>query len=136
MPAHPWDAGRKARALVARHELEDCGALRGARAGNCESATARPIRSVQPSHFEAFGLSAIEAMASGVPVLASNVGGLRDFLADNDNALLLRAADAALDCGRAPRVRFRTTSLRSRPLAGKADSRRSSAEFDERVLMD
>src|SRR2546425_579546 len=24
MPAHPWDAGRKARALVARHGLEDC----------------------------------------------------------------------------------------------------------------
>ena len=42
---------------------------------------------VQPSHFEAFGSSAVEAMASGLPIVSSGVGGLGDFLVDGQNAL-------------------------------------------------
>lgn len=33
-----------------------------------------------PSDYESFGLAALEAMASGVPVVASDVGGLRELL--------------------------------------------------------
>lgn len=33
-----------------------------------------------PSHYEAFGLVALEARACGIPVVASNVGGLRDLV--------------------------------------------------------
>jgi glycosyltransferase involved in cell wall biosynthesis len=43
---------------------------------------------VQPSHFEALGNTAIEAMASRLPVIASGVGGLADFCVDGENALL------------------------------------------------
>jgi glycogen(starch) synthase len=43
---------------------------------------------IQPSHFEALGLSAVEALASGVPVVASSVGGLLDFVIDGDNGML------------------------------------------------
>ncbi|MCH5719945.1 glycosyltransferase [Niabella hibiscisoli] len=34
------------------------------------------------SHWEGFGLSAVEAMACGVPLIASNVSGLSQVVAD------------------------------------------------------
>lgn len=37
---------------------------------------------VQSSNWEGFGLSAVEAMAAGKPVIASNVSGLRDIVVD------------------------------------------------------
>jgi glycosyltransferase involved in cell wall biosynthesis len=43
---------------------------------------------VQPSHFEALGLSAIEALACGVPVVATAVGGLLEFIVEGQNGLL------------------------------------------------
>jgi glycosyltransferase involved in cell wall biosynthesis len=43
---------------------------------------------VQPSHYEAFGLSVVEAMAAGCAVVATQVGGMAEYLRDGDNALL------------------------------------------------
>jgi D-inositol-3-phosphate glycosyltransferase len=37
---------------------------------------------VMPSHYESFGLAALEAMACGTPVIASRVGGLKAFVKD------------------------------------------------------
>jgi D-inositol-3-phosphate glycosyltransferase len=48
---------------------------------------------VQPSHFEALGLSAIEALACGVPLVASAVGGLLDFVVDGENGRLAPPED-------------------------------------------
>jgi glycosyltransferase involved in cell wall biosynthesis len=87
MPAHPWDAGPQARAFVAAHGLADRVAFHGASDDPAPLYRAADVF-VQPSHFEAFGISVIEAMASGLPVAASAVGGLLDFLRDGDNALL------------------------------------------------
>ena len=48
---------------------------------------------VIPSHWEAMGLTRIEAAACGVPVIASNVEGLNETVADNTNGLLFEAGN-------------------------------------------
>ena len=50
---------------------------------------------VVPSHYEPFGLVAIEAMASRTPVVASNVGGLKFSVADGETGLLAPPQDEA-----------------------------------------
>ncbi|MDZ8186936.1 MAG: glycosyltransferase family 1 protein [Nostoc sp. ChiSLP02] len=48
---------------------------------------------VVPSHYEPFGLVAIEAMASGTPVVASDVGGLQFTVVNEETGLLAPAQD-------------------------------------------
>ena len=50
---------------------------------------------VVPSHYEPFGLVAIEAMASRTPVVASRVGGLKFSVADNKTGILATPQDEA-----------------------------------------
>ncbi len=57
---------------------------------------------VVPSRSEGFGLVAIEGMAEGVPVIASDTGGLREIIVHGESGLLvppddLRSLCAALD---------------------------------------
>jgi len=49
--------------------------------------------SVVPSHYEPFGLVAIEAMASGTPVVASDVGGLQFTVVSEETGLLAPPKD-------------------------------------------
>ena len=44
---------------------------------------------VMPSHYESFGLVAVESMASGTPVIASNVGGLSFTVKDGETGFLV-----------------------------------------------
>lgn len=50
---------------------------------------------VVPSHYEPFGLVAIEAMASGTPVVASDVGGLQFTVVPEETGLLAPCKDDA-----------------------------------------
>lgn len=48
---------------------------------------------VVPSRFEGFGLSALEAMACGIPVVASDTGGLREVVRNGEDGLLFENGD-------------------------------------------
>jgi glycogen synthase len=87
MTGHPWDAGAAGRAYVAANDLGDHVRFEGPSPDPSRFYRAADVF-VQPSHFEALGNTALEAMASGLPVVTSGVGGLADFCIDETNALL------------------------------------------------
>lgn len=55
---------------------------------------------VMPSHYESFGMVAIEAMACGTPVIASDVGGLSFSIEDGFNGFLVPGRDAEALAGK------------------------------------
>jgi len=56
----------------------------------------RSLFTVAPSIWaEPFGIVALEAAAAGKPIVASDIGGLRDIVADGETGLLVRAGDRA-----------------------------------------
>jgi glycosyltransferase involved in cell wall biosynthesis len=59
---------------------------------------------VLPSHSEAFPNALLEAMASGMPVVASRVGGILELVRDGANGLLATPGDPALLADRIGRL--------------------------------
>jgi glycosyltransferase involved in cell wall biosynthesis len=130
MDGHPWNVGPAARELAARHGLSSSVRFLGSIDPVDPLLRAADLL-VQPSHFEALGLSAVEALASGVPVIASAVGGLLDFVIDDDNGKLCPPNDSAA-LATSLRALIDDTGLRRR-LASRA---RASVlpEYDDRVV--
>ncbi|MGC0144223.1 glycosyltransferase [Pseudactinotalea sp. Z1732] len=70
--------------------LQFNGAVARARLARC-FATARAV--LVPSHSESYGLTALEASACGVPVIASGAGGLREAVHDGVTGLIVPSRD-------------------------------------------
>jgi glycosyltransferase involved in cell wall biosynthesis len=50
---------------------------------------------VHPALWESYGMCVVEAMARGLPVIASDVAALPELVDDGDNGLLVAPGDAA-----------------------------------------
>jgi glycosyltransferase involved in cell wall biosynthesis len=99
---------------------------------------------VQPSRIEAFGIAAAEAMAAGVPVVASNVEGLPELVQEGETGLLVPSRDTdsmaeavlslaadpgrARDMGAAGRNRIEREFTIQRHVAATADVYRDAIE--------
>ncbi len=53
---------------------------------------------VMPSHYESFGMVALEAMACGTPVIASDVGGLGFLVQDGETGFTVPTGESDLMC--------------------------------------
>jgi glycosyltransferase involved in cell wall biosynthesis len=99
-------------ATIARLGLADRVKLHGAIASPHEALQQMDVL-VLPSEAEGFGLVLIEAMAAGVPVVATNVAGIRDVVRDQQTGLLVPARDPAALAHAIEQV-LSDSSLRSR----------------------
>lgn len=130
MVNHPWDVGSAARSFADAHGLNTSVRFLGSVDDVAALLRVADVV-VQPSHFEAQGLSAVEALASGAPVIASSVGGLLDFIVDRGNGLLTPPQDPSA-LARCIRLLLDDPGLR---MALAAAARASVAEqYDERVV--
>jgi glycosyltransferase involved in cell wall biosynthesis len=67
----------------------------------------------QPSHAEGFGISVLEAMAAGLPVVATAVGGIPEVVVEGETGFLVPAGDAESLAERLNRL-VRAPELRGR----------------------
>lgn len=97
---------------------------------------------LMPSRSEGWGLAALEAMAAGLPVIASNTGGLAEIVEDGKTGWLIPPADAAaladaIAGAESDREESRRRGLFGRDRAGRfsvEETARLTEEFYLRVL--
>jgi glycosyltransferase involved in cell wall biosynthesis len=80
------------RDYIATHQLQDSVGLTG-NVRNVEQYLQAADIFVFPTENEAFGISLIEAMASGLAVVSTAVGGLDDIVTHNENCLVVEASN-------------------------------------------
>lgn len=88
---------------------------------------------VLPSHYEPFGIVALEAAAAGAPLVTSNVGGLGEAVIDGQTGLSFPPRDVASLAGAVRAVLDDPAAAQKRALAAR---KRLTAEFDWRTVAD
>jgi glycosyltransferase involved in cell wall biosynthesis len=90
---------------------------------------------VMPTRAECFGIATVEAMASGLPVIVGDVGGVRDIVDHGDNGWLIEPSREALDAGLAAaseqRDRLPAMGMRGRAIA---EERFDGARNDRQIV--
>ncbi|AWL77713.1 N-acetyl-alpha-D-glucosaminyl L-malate synthase BshA [Capnocytophaga canimorsus] len=84
-----------------------------------------------PSESESFGLAALEAMAAGVPVIATNVGGLPEVIENGFSGFLSPLADVNTMANSAIHILQDDTTLKK----FKEQARISALRFDENKII-
>ena len=88
---------------------------------------------VMPSRAEGLGIAGLEAMAAGLPLIASRVGGLADAVSHDETGLLVPADDPAA-LAEALALVFTDSALRER--LGAAGPAWVAARFSPQVMVD
>ncbi len=68
---------------------------------------------ITPSRVESFGMVLVEAMASGLPVVASSVGGISEVVADGESGFLVEPGNVTAFAGKVSEL-FDDAALRAR----------------------
>lgn len=111
--------------------LEDHVSLLGARSDVPELLSASDVF-CQPSYEEGLGLAVIEAMAAGLPVVATRVGGLPEVVRENETGLLVPPRDPPALARALEALLFDPVRARAFGEAGRA---RAQAHFTEAAMI-
>lgn len=79
---------------------------------------------IMPSHYESFGMVALEAMACGTPVIASEVGGLAFLVKDGETGFTIPDRDPEMLCDQLQKI-INDAKLRQRLGSQAADYAKS-----------
>ncbi|MDX1934498.1 MAG: glycosyltransferase family 4 protein [Capsulimonadales bacterium] len=85
---------------------------------------------VLPTRADCYSLVAMEAMACGVPVLITDIGGISDIVSDGETGFLLRRDDARL---MGERLEFLIGNESERRRMSFAARERACSQFDSRI---
>ncbi len=88
---------------------------------------------VHPAIVEPFGIVLVEAMAAGLPVVATRVGGIPEVVAEDETALLVEPADPAALAAAVERL---YTDRTTRERLGNAGRRRFERDFRLSTMID
>lgn len=120
-------AANEIRALAA--PLGDAAIVTGHRSDVMEVLDATDIL-LHPSRVDAFPTALLQAMAAGVPVVATRVGGIPEIVEDGRHGVLIPAPPRASDIGRA------ITDLLADPKRRRALAAAARERFDERFSVE